>query len=115
MPLTVTSDGIAAIILEYGRTASSGFKLPVPILDNFSCCVRHTSEQRRFLKVAKLIIFDESIMTPQRALSAVDRLLKERMGLDLPFVCKVIILGGDWRQILPVAVHVKKTTLLKIE
>ncbi|GFU82922.1 ATP-dependent DNA helicase [Trichonephila clavipes] len=112
VPLAWT--GIAAIILEDGRTANLGIKLPVPILDSSSCCIRHNTEQRRFPKVAKLIILNKSTMIPHHALSVVDRLLRERMGLDLPFGCKVIVLGGDWRQILPVAVHVKKTTLLKI-
>ncbi|GFV93152.1 ATP-dependent DNA helicase [Trichonephila clavipes] len=32
---------ISAVILEGGRTAHSRFKLPVPILDNSSCAVRH--------------------------------------------------------------------------
>ncbi|GFV13288.1 ATP-dependent DNA helicase [Trichonephila clavipes] len=33
------------------------------------------------------------------------------MGLDLPFGGNVFILGGDWRQILPVVVHANRITI----
>ncbi|GBN68337.1 hypothetical protein AVEN_252201-1 [Araneus ventricosus] len=92
-------------LCEGGRTAHSRFKLPVPILDNSSCSIRHNTEDGRFLKAAKLLIWDELTMTPHHALSAVDRLLRYLMNSDLPFGGKVFVLGGDWRQILPVAVH----------
>ncbi|GBM90006.1 hypothetical protein AVEN_43452-1 [Araneus ventricosus] len=64
--------GIAAIILEGGRTAHSRFKLPVPVLDNSSCRIRHNTEDGRVLKAAKLIIWDECSMAPHHALSAVE-------------------------------------------
>ncbi|GBN54440.1 hypothetical protein AVEN_170934-1, partial [Araneus ventricosus] len=105
--------GIAAIILEGGRTAHSRFKLPVPILENSSCSIRHNTEDGRFLKAAKIIIWDECTMTPHHALSAVDRLFRDLTGSDLPFGGKVFVLGGDWRQILPVAVHANRTTILE--
>ncbi|GBO29961.1 hypothetical protein AVEN_99257-1 [Araneus ventricosus] len=90
--------GIAAIILEGGRTAHSRFKLQVPVLDNSSCRIRHNTEDGRALKAAKDIIWDECTMTPHHALSAVDRLLRDLMNSDLPFGGKVFVLGGDWRQ-----------------
>lgn len=77
--------GIAAIILEGGRTTHSRFKLPVPILDNASCSIRHNTEDGKFLKAAKVIICDECTMTPHHALRAVDRFLRDLMNLDLPF------------------------------
>ncbi|GFY28436.1 ATP-dependent DNA helicase [Trichonephila clavipes] len=73
--------GISAVILEGGRTAHSRFKLPVPILDNSSCAVRHNTKEGQFLQAAKIIIWDEcSTMTPHHALSAVDRLFRDLMG-----------------------------------
>ncbi|GFS55553.1 ATP-dependent DNA helicase [Trichonephila inaurata madagascariensis] len=65
--------GISAVILEGGRTAHSRFKLPVPILDNSSCAVRHNTKEGQFLKAAKIIIWDECTMTPHHALSVVQR------------------------------------------
>ncbi|GBN84932.1 hypothetical protein AVEN_265768-1 [Araneus ventricosus] len=52
-------------------------------------------------------------MTPHHALSAVDRLLRDLMNSDLPFGGKVFVLGGDWRQILPVAVHANRATSIQ--
>ncbi|GBN45334.1 hypothetical protein AVEN_233025-1 [Araneus ventricosus] len=89
--------GIAAIILEGGRTAHSRLKLPVSILDNSSCRIRHNTEDGRFLKAAKLIIWNECTMTPHHALSAVYRLLRDLMNSDLPFGGKVLflVITGD--------------------
>ncbi|GFY37563.1 ATP-dependent DNA helicase [Trichonephila inaurata madagascariensis] len=68
---------------NFGRWQNSSFKLPVPILDNSSCAVRHNT--RQFLKVVKIIVWDECTMTPHHALSAVDRLFRDLMGLDVQF------------------------------
>ncbi|GBL76343.1 hypothetical protein AVEN_234581-1 [Araneus ventricosus] len=106
------SDNIP-IILEGGRTAHSRLKLPVSILDNSSCRIRHNTGDGRFLKAAKLIIWDECTITPHHALSAVDRLLRDLMNFDLPFVGKVFVLGDYWRQILPVAVYANRTTIIE--
>ncbi|GBM45495.1 hypothetical protein AVEN_210227-1 [Araneus ventricosus] len=35
------------------------------------------------------------------------------MNSDLPFGGKVSVLGGDWKQILPVAVHANRTTIIE--
>ncbi|GFV93151.1 ATP-dependent DNA helicase [Trichonephila clavipes] len=59
------------------------------------------------------MIWDECTMTPHHALSAVDRLFRDLMGLDVPFGGKVFVLGGDWKQILPVAVHVNRTAIVE--
>ncbi|GBN07528.1 hypothetical protein AVEN_252901-1 [Araneus ventricosus] len=105
--------GIAAIILEGGRTAHYRYKLPVRILNNSSCSIPHNTEDGRFLKAEKLIIWDECTMTPHHALSAVERLLRDLMNSDLTFGGKVSVLGGDWRHILPVAVHANRTTIIE--
>ncbi|GFV08867.1 ATP-dependent DNA helicase [Trichonephila clavipes] len=51
-------------------------------------------------------------MTPHHALSAVDRLFRDLMGLDVPSGGKVF--GVDWRQILPVAVHANRIAIVDI-
>ncbi|GBO35590.1 hypothetical protein AVEN_251013-1 [Araneus ventricosus] len=51
-------------------------------------------------------------MTPHYDLSAVDRFLRDLMNSDL-FGGRVFVLGGDWRQILPVAVHANRTTIIE--
>ncbi|GBL82364.1 hypothetical protein AVEN_252521-1 [Araneus ventricosus] len=93
--VSIAWTGIAAIILEGGRRAHSRFMLPVPTLDNSSCSIRHNTEDGRFLKAAKLIIWDECTMTPHHALIAVDRLLRDLTSSNLPFGGKIFVLGGE--------------------
>ncbi|XP_021314345.1 uncharacterized protein LOC8075683 isoform X2 [Sorghum bicolor] len=55
-----------------------------------------------------LIIWDEALMTNRRAFEALDRSLRDIQSIhckeasDVPFGGKVLVLGGDVRQILPV-------------
>ena len=44
-------------------------------------------------------------MAPCEALDAVDMLLQQLMKNALPFGGKVVVLGGDFRQVLPVMPH----------
>ena len=44
-------------------------------------------------------------MAPREALEAVDVLLRDLTRVDLPFGGKVLVLGGDFRQVLPVMPH----------
>ena len=44
-------------------------------------------------------------MAPTEALEAVDRLLRDLMDNTLPFGGKILVLGGDFRQVLPVMPH----------
>src|SRR5207237_3179197 len=57
------------------------------------------------LKDCKLIIWDEITMTPYIALDEVNRLLKEICNNSLRFGGKVIVIGGDFRQTLPIVKH----------
>ncbi|GBN36852.1 hypothetical protein AVEN_185588-1 [Araneus ventricosus] len=52
-------------------------------------------------------------MTPHHALSTVDRLFTDLTGSGLPFIGKGFVLDGDWRRILPVAVHANKRTIVE--
>lgn len=63
------------------------------------------SKEANIIRSAKLIIWDEAPMANKHSLMSINRLLKDIMGNDVPFSGKVIILGGDFRQVLPVAPH----------
>ena len=54
------------------------------------------------IRMAKLIIWDEALMAKKYAIEAVDRTLQDIMGNKEPFGGKVVVLGGDFRQVLPV-------------
>ena len=104
--LTIASSGIASLILPGGRTTHSKFKIPVPTLENSVCNIEQGSEASELLKRAELIIWDEAPMAHKFCFEALDRTLNDVMkGLtkeNSVFGGKVIVFGGDFRQILPV-------------
>jgi ATP-dependent DNA helicase PIF1 len=104
--LTVASSGIASILLPGGRTAHSKFKIPVPTLENSTCDIEHDDERAGLLKQTKLIIWDEAPMAHRFTFEALERTLRDimssSMDCDTIFGGKVIVFGGDFRQILPV-------------
>lgn len=100
--LSYATTGIAADLLIDGRTAHSGMKLPVPILDTSTSRMRIPSENSDKLKNAHLLIIDEAAMLSKNALRIIDHLLQEIMNSNRPFGGKVLLLGGDFRQTAPV-------------
>ncbi|XP_076955208.1 uncharacterized protein LOC143629951 [Bidens hawaiensis] len=60
------------------------------------------SDLARLLHETSLIIWDEAPMVHKHGFEAVDRSLKDIFQSELPFGGKVIVFGGDFRQILPV-------------
>ena len=51
-------------------------------------------------------------MIPLQALDAADRLLRDLMETDEPFGGKVVVLGGDFRQVLPVLPHSARESIV---
>ena len=102
--LAVSMSGIAALLMEGGRTAHSRFRLPVPLpLEGVVCYVRPRSVLADLLRDAALIVWDEAPTAPKAAVQAVDELLRDLMCCShLLFGGKVVVLGGDWRQIPPI-------------
>jgi hypothetical protein len=102
--LSVASSGIAALLLPGGRTAHSRFKIPVQGLDKDSVCfINRQSPEAALVRAADLIVWDEAPMMHKHVFEAVDRTFRDIM--DRPnelFGGKVVVLGGDFRQILPV-------------
>jgi len=100
--LTVATSGIASLLLPGGRTAHSKFKIPVPTFENSTCNIEGKSELAQLLKYTKLIIWDEAPMAHRFCFEALDRTLKDILSTNKIFGGKVIVFGGDFRQILPV-------------
>jgi hypothetical protein len=98
------SSGIAALLLEGGRTAHSRFKIPVAGLSNTSCCyINKRSDLADLIRNADLILWDEAPMMHKHVFEAVDRTLRDLTAcLTTPFGGKVFVMGGDFRQVLPV-------------
>ncbi|XP_025616692.1 uncharacterized protein [Arachis hypogaea] len=106
--LNVASSGIASLLFPNGRTAHSRFKIPLNITEDSICNIKPCSPQAMLLLRAKLIIWDEAPMVSRYCYEALDKCLGDIMrcsptySKDLPFGGKVVVLGGDFRQILPV-------------
>ncbi|KAG5566976.1 hypothetical protein RHGRI_002514 [Rhododendron griersonianum] len=81
--LATATSGVAASILPNGRTAHSRFKIPIDGEGRLSCN-------------------DEASMAKRQSIEALDILLRDLTEKDYLFGGKVVVLGGDFRQVLPV-------------
>ncbi|XP_006577380.1 ATP-dependent DNA helicase RRM3-like [Glycine soja] len=99
---TVASSGIASLLLPSGWTTYSKFAIPVPATQNSTCNIHQGSELAELLKVTKLIVWDEAPICHRFAFEALDKSLKDIMQNNLPFGGKIVVFGGDFRQILPI-------------
>ena len=101
--LNVASSGIAALLLDGGRTAHSRFKVPINVVEDSMCTINADSPLGDLIRQTKLIIWDEAPMVHRHCFEAFDRTLKDVTDCDdKPFGGKVVVFGGDFRQILPV-------------
>ncbi|GBM72301.1 ATP-dependent DNA helicase pif1 [Araneus ventricosus] len=109
--IPVASTGIAATLLigEGGRTAHSVFKIPIDLNATSTCNLKPNTKEADMLLKTKLIVWDEAPMTHVHAFLAVDRLLQDLTKCKEPFGGKVILLGGDFRQVLPVILRGSRT------
>ena len=97
--------GIASILLPKGKTVHKTFGLQVPLFYDSSSNITAESKETQILRETKVFIWDEAPMAPRHALEIVDRTLKSIMNNDLPFGGKIMVLGGDFRQLLPMRVN----------
>ncbi|XP_072065697.1 uncharacterized protein [Arachis hypogaea] len=106
--INVASSGITSLLLPGGKTAHSMFNIPVELTEDTVCRIKKDSPKAEVFRLANLIIWDEAPMTNKLAFEALDRTLCDIMvsvsdrNKDLPFGGKVVVLGGDFKQVLPV-------------
>ncbi|XP_019172653.1 PREDICTED: uncharacterized protein LOC109168053 [Ipomoea nil] len=106
--LNVASSGIASLLLPGGRTAHSRFAIPIAVNEDSTCNIRNGSELAELLVQTKLIIWDEAPMMHKFCFEALDRTMRDLMRFinprssDMTFGGETVVLGGDFRQILPV-------------
>ena len=103
--LGLASSGIAALLLPGGRTVHSRLKVPIDINELSVCNIPKQSSLAQLIKRTKLLLWDEACMSNKHIAECVDRSLSDICSSVLPFGCKVIVFGGDFRQILPVIKH----------
>ncbi|XP_010677954.1 uncharacterized protein LOC104893537 [Beta vulgaris subsp. vulgaris] len=94
--LAVATSGITTSNIAGSRTANSRFKIPLDIDEN------------KNPQIPRLIIWDEASMAKQQTIEYLERTLRDICSNDLLCGGKVIVFGGDFRQVLPV---IPKSTL----
>ena len=87
-----------------GKTAHSAFGIPLELDKDSSSSIKVNSNKGDLLKQVDLIVWDEAPMMHKHSFECVDRLLRDITGNDTVFGGKVVLFGGDFRQILPVVV-----------
>ncbi|GFS92039.1 ATP-dependent DNA helicase [Trichonephila clavipes] len=102
--LAIASSGIAATLLDGGRTTHSALKLPLNLQNTEAptCNISKNSGMRKVLQTCQIIIWDECTMSHKKALEALDRTLRDFRGNRRIFGGALISLSGDFRQTLPI-------------
>ena len=101
----MASSGMAALQLQGGRNVHSRLKVPIRLNEISMCGISKQTVLAKLIKRAKLLVWDEALMTHRFAAECIDRSMKDLRSCDLPFGGIVIVFGGDFRQILPVVRH----------
>uniref|UniRef100_A0A1I8AIP3 ATP-dependent DNA helicase n=1 Tax=Steinernema glaseri TaxID=37863 RepID=A0A1I8AIP3_9BILA len=105
--VTAASTGIAALLLEGGRTAHSTFRIANDVTDSDQSRVDWNSKLADMLRRSSLIIIDEVSMLHRTVFDYINRVLKSiapRDGTDRDedFGGKIILISGDFKQLAPV-------------
>ncbi|XP_025409936.1 uncharacterized protein LOC112683234 [Sipha flava] len=106
--LAVASSGIAATLLEGGRTAHSTFKIPLKMSydDTSSVCnISKQSNTAQLMRDCVFIVWDEASMTHKSSVEALDRTLRDLRNKNTLMGGCTVLFSGDFRQILPVVVR----------
>ncbi|XP_071652985.1 uncharacterized protein [Temnothorax longispinosus] len=97
--LAVASSGIAATLLEGGRTAHAAFKLPLNLIHAKTplCNISKQSNMAQVLRDCKLIVWDESTMAHKGGFKALSTTLKDIRGNGGVMGGVTVLLAGDFR------------------
>lgn len=93
--LAVASSGIAAILLDGGRTAHSRFKIPFDVLEDSFCDIKAQTALAELIRRTALIIWDEAPAQHRYCFEAVDRTLKDIRQDDRWFGGIVTLFSGS--------------------
>ncbi|KAI3675989.1 hypothetical protein L1987_85585 [Smallanthus sonchifolius] len=111
--LAVAASGIASLLLPSGRTAHSRFKIPLELTDDSVCHIKKNTQLAQLLMETSLIIWDEAPMNDRRCFESLDKSLRDIIGnVSKPFGGKSVLLGGDFRQTLPVKPKASRSEII---
>ena len=111
--MTVASSGIAALLLPGGRTPHSHFKVPLNTEEHSICTIKKNTKLSELIEQTALIIWDEAPVNHRHCFEALDLTLRDIMSsrdqalANKQFGGITVVLGGDFRQTLPVITNGK--------
>jgi hypothetical protein len=105
--------GIAATLLENGRTLHSRCKVPIKIQETSMCSITKREALSELLRKAKLLVIDEVTMGHRHIFDEVDRTMRDIRDNDALFGGLTVLFAGDWRQILPVIRHASRPQIVE--
>ena len=112
--LAMATTGIAANLLNLGRTFHSRMKAPLAPTEDSTLQISGQSQHAELIRRAKLLIIDESTMLDRFQLEALERSLRDIMQTpNISFGGKVLILSGDFRQCLPIVQGATRAGIVK--
>ena len=102
--LATASSGIAATLIQGGRTLHSTFKVPLDAhrMDQPTCKIGGNTAMAHVIRSTAAIIVDEAPMTHKAAYEAIDRTLQDITGNKRAMGEIPTLFCGDFHQILPV-------------
>ncbi|XP_021743265.1 ATP-dependent DNA helicase PIF5-like [Chenopodium quinoa] len=100
--LPTATSGIAAANIPSGRTAHSRFKIPLDPLGSLAYNVPKQGSLAALLRETTLIIWDEAYMAKNENIESLDSLLRGICSSSELFGGKIVVFGGDFRQVLPI-------------
>ncbi|KAE8254486.1 hypothetical protein A4X13_0g3408 [Tilletia indica] len=112
--IAVASSGIAALMLEGGRTSHFRFKLPLGIDSTSSCSIRAQSDTAQVFRRTALFVWDEAPMMTRHAFEAVDRMLQDIRKDTRNFGGCTMLMSGDWKQTLPVVRKASEAQVISV-
>ena len=103
--LGLASSGIAALLLPGGRIVHSRLKVPIDIAELSVCNISKQSSLAQLIRRTNLLVWDEACMSNKHVTECIDRSLRYICSSGIPFGGKVVVFGGNFRQIPPVIKH----------
>ena len=100
LPVVMAASGLAATVLDSGRTAHSTLKIPIDI-DDTSWCSADASVKNHISNCCCLF-WDECSMVHEDVANCVNRSMQDWLHSSQMFGGKVMVFMGDFQQLLPV-------------
>ncbi|CAL8993853.1 unnamed protein product [Prunus brigantina] len=95
-------------VAYYNKTSHSRFKIPLIVNNCSTCQIKKGTHLAKLIEKAVLIVWDKAPMNHKHCFEALDKSLSDillhinPLDNNVPFGGKPLLLGGDFKQILPV-------------